>query len=167
MAYQVIDDFLPEDQALAIRQTMLGPDFPWYFSDNVTSEEYDEEHSSLLNYQLTHVFYYNFSWNSPQAQLILPLVDKIQPKALIRIKANLNPVTAEPYAGGWHQDFKFPCKTGVYYVNDNNGYTEFENGEKVESKANRFVEFDSEHLHTGVTATNVKARCLINFNWIQ
>ena len=56
-------------------------------------------------------------------------------------------------------------KTIVYYINTNNGYTEFENGVRVESVSNRACIFDSNLKHTGVTCTNEKRRVMINFNY--
>ena len=58
-------------------------------------------------------------------------------------------------------------KTSVFYLNDNNGYTKFENGEVIESKANRAVIFDSPELHTGSTPTDEYARYVINLNWVE
>lgn len=164
MAYKVIDNFLPSEQAEWIRANLMGTGFPWFFNDRVADESEDP---NVNGYQFTHNFYRNDGWTSDGRQLIQPIIDRINPTALIRIKANLNPVTAEHHYGGWHVDYEdIQCKTAVYYVNTNNGYTEFESGERVESVANRFVVFDSDMVHSGVTATNVKARCLINFNYV-
>ena len=49
-------------------------------------------------------------------------------------------------------------------MNTNDGYTEFENGHRVESVANRVVIFDSNIKHTGVSCTDEKRRVVINFN---
>ena len=51
-------------------------------------------------------------------------------------------------------------------MNDNNGYTEFENGERVYSKANRAVIFDGQTMHSGVSCTDAKYRCVINWNFL-
>ena len=44
--------------------------------------------------------------------------------------------------------------------------TKFENGQVIESKANRAVIFDSPELHTGSTQTDEYARYVINLNWV-
>ena len=54
---------------------------------------------------------------------------------------------------------------GIYYVNGNNGYTEFEDGTKVESVENRFVSFAGDLIHRGVNQTDTKERVVINFNY--
>jgi hypothetical protein len=57
-------------------------------------------------------------------------------------------------------------KTAVFYLNTNNGYTYFENNEKVLSTENTFVEFDSHIMHGGTTCTDQLKRMMINFNYI-
>ena len=56
-------------------------------------------------------------------------------------------------------------KVGIFYLNTNNGYTEFEDGSKVESVANRFVSFTGDLIHRGVSQTDTKARVVINLNY--
>lgn len=163
MAYEVIDNFLSQENHRIIADAMLGGDFPWYYNDHIVAPN---EGDSVYNYQFTHTFYADHSWNSEFGRLLTSLVDAIQPKAIIRIKANLNPVTDNIIDGGWHTDYAFACKTAVYYVNTNNGYTRFKSNQIVESVANRLVIFDSHDLHTGSTTTDTKARCVINLNYL-
>jgi hypothetical protein len=97
---------------------------------------------------------------------LTPFIDNLKPKALVRIKCNLTTRTHEIIEHGYHTDQPFSnFKTGIYYLNDNNGYTKFEDGSKVESVANRYVEFDGNILHTGTTCTNSNYRIVINFNY--
>lgn len=159
----VIDNFLDEESALQIRKTLLSFDFPWFYHDAILFGEDQDK----LSFQFNHMFYRDYQWVSPHGQLVAPLVSRINPLAMIRIKANLKPFTEDHHYGGWHRDIKDNCTIGVYYVNDNNGWTEFENGEKVESKANRFVEFSSAELHSGVSCTDEQVRSVINFVYIK
>ena len=159
----VIDNFIDEKAALEIKQVMLGQDFPWHFHESILFGGTGDK----INYQFNHMFYRNFQFQSSHAQVIIPLIEKIDPLAMIRIKANLKPFTDEHHYGGWHRDVKDDCTIGVYYVNDNNGWTEFEDGTKVESKANRFVEFSSKELHSGVSCTDEQMRSVINFVYIK
>ena len=57
-------------------------------------------------------------------------------------------------------------KNCVYYVNTNNGGTQFENGEFVESVANRALFFKAQKTHAAITADDVYARIVINFLYI-
>ena len=57
--------------------------------------------------------------------------------------------------------------TAIFYINTNNGYTEFENAEKIESVAIRFIMFPSNIKHRGVTQTDEQTRIMINFNFLK
>lgn len=161
MNYEVIDNYLPEANYLALVGEIMSHNFPWFFDPKITHEITD----SPYDYQFVHTFFKdNKAW-SPSYALLDPLFANIQPKAIIRAKANLNPATGEHYYGGWHSDLNFPCTTAVYYLNTNNGWTEFESGEKVESVGNRLLIFDSNMIHSGVTSTSSKARAVLNLNY--
>ena len=51
-------------------------------------------------------------------------------------------------------------------MNTNNGYTEFENGVKIESVANRLITFPAGMKHRGTSCTDKKIRVVINFNYL-
>ena len=84
--------------------------------------------------------------------------------SLVRIKANLNPPTEKIVESAYHKDQNFKCKTAIYYVNNNNGYTLI-GKEKILSKENRIVLFDSDVKHLGTNSTNCNNRMVINFNY--
>ena len=146
---------------------------PYNYGDNDTVGElrYD---TGLNDHMLVHQFYTYDGRMSPFLSLVNPIMAKIRALAVHRIKANL-----ELYGGkvshksGFHVDWsnaetKEGCEymsVGIYYVNTNNGYTEFKDGRKVESVANRFVRFDGTTLHRGVAQTDTKERIVINFNY--
>lgn len=161
--YKIIDNFLEENEFKKIQSFMLSDYIPWYFNDYVVDKEKD---LNLNNYQLTHTFYKNFLPTSENFIKLVPLIEKINPSALIRIKANLVPRTEKINEHGWHIDNSLNCKTAVYYINTNDGYTKFKNGDIVESIENRLVIFDSGMEHTGSSCTNEKIRCVINLNFI-
>ena len=56
--------------------------------------------------------------------------------------------------------------TSIYYINDNDGRTTFEDGSYVESRKNRLLTFPSHLKHAGSTCSNNKERLVINFNYI-
>ena len=63
----------------------------------------------------------------------------------------------------FHVDVNEDCKTAeIFYMNSNNGYTLFENGDTIESVKNRVVIFPSQYMHTGVNTTDSKYRMVIN-----
>ena len=166
---EIHDDLLSPKEYREIKNTFLNDKFPlpWYWSDVVQGDYLDVDH--LDNYQMTHVCYSNCSPNLQESSgfpSVLPIVNHpdLDIRALVRIKANLNHRTPEIIQHGFHVDVPFDCMTGIYYVNDNDGYTEFkECGTKVESVANRMVTFPSQTLHSGTSCTNATRRIAINF----
>ena len=101
--------------------------------------------------------------SSDNFKYLKPILNKLNCLSLIRIKANLTPITQELIKYKPHKDQLFKCKIAIYYVNTNNGYTIIE-GKKVESKKNRIVLFDSTKEHCGTNSTNCNNRMVINFN---
>ena len=163
MQYTVTDNFLPEDLFNEIKDIMMvGGHLEWYYNSFVGYKEDENEH-----FQFTHKIYMDNEPRSNFYHVLKPVIDIINPKSLIRIKANLSPRAASIQEQAWHTDVDYDCKTAVLYMNDNNGYTIFEDGTKVESKANRFVEFDSQLKHSGTTHTDSKVRVVINFNYFK
>ena len=53
----------------------------------------------------------------------------------------------------------------IFYLNTNNGYTEFENGEIVKCEENTLVTFDSQIKHRAVSQTDTKQRVVVNINY--
>jgi len=136
---------------------MKKSDFPWYRSPVLDDMDV---------IQFTHRFYDNFEPLSAFCDILTPLLDAIKPKALVRIKANLLTRTAQKITHGMHCDVDVDCTTAVYYINENNGETVFENGTRVLSEKNKLVTFPSSFKHSGTTNTCYsKSRIVINFNY--
>jgi hypothetical protein len=113
------------------------------------------------------MFYYKVPV-SDRLHLLEPILLKLNPSAILRIKANLTPRADKIIQHGFHVDIShFKGKTAIYYINTTNGYTVFENGTKIESVENRMVIFDSTIKHTGTTCTDSRNRCVINFNYYE
>jgi hypothetical protein len=169
--YEIIDNFLPAEEHLAIEDFLIGEGafFPWYFNNYKSADDNLMKGDSLDNYQFTHTFHLNHTITSEHySRNVFPIVQKLKPLSIVRIKANLNPKTDTPIKYGWHVDYpNYKHKTAIYYVNSNNGKTFFKNGLEVDSVANRIVIFDGNMQHTGSSCTDQKARCVINFNYIE
>ena len=161
---QIYDNFLSEEEFGLIRGYFINGNFPWYYAPFANNTN-DPEHY----YQLSHVIYWsNLGKVSNAFDTIKPLVNKINPEILIKIKANFNPRSDGSKVCEYHidTDFNFNTKTAIYYINTNNGYTLFENGEKCDSVENRLVIFDSKQKHLGMSCTDQHARMLLNINYI-
>lgn len=159
---KVIDNFLDKDNFKILQETLLSYNFPWYLQNgvNVIGDEF---------FQFTHNFYKEFQIVSHLYEIINPLIKKINPISLIRIKANLLTKTEKIIEHGMHIDqfgkITPKSKTAVFYCNTNNGYTKFENGDKIESIENRIAIFNNSLYHSGSSCNDKKARVVININY--
>tara|TARA_B100000131_G_C17750514_1_gene464965 strand:+ start:26 stop:547 length:522 start_codon:yes stop_codon:yes gene_type:complete len=161
---KVIDKFLPTDVYYGIRNYFTSDNCPWVICDGIASAQ-----SGIDDWQLAHPIYVS-EYRSGSLNFIRPIIDRIQPDVICRIKANSRRVRNELKEDELHTDFKFVCDdyyTGIYYVNSNDGYTSFEDGTKVDSIGNRMVIFKGNTMHGGSTHTDTicKWRVVINFNW--
>ena len=157
--YKVIDNYLEVDEHLILKTIMESNEFPWFYYDSKVSTD-----KGLFKFQFNHIFYIDNNINSNFFNHLKPILDKLKPLSLVRIKANLNPPLEKIVESAYHKDQKFKCKVAIYYVNDNDGYTLI-GKEKILSKENRIVLFDSDVKHLGTNSTNCNNRMVINFNY--
>ena len=157
---KIIDNYLPESEYLKIKDILESFNFPWfYFNGKVVPN------NKLFDFGFSHTFYIHNKPNSEFLNILDPIINKLEPLSLIRIKANLNPISKDLIEFKEHTDQQFKCKAAIYYVNDNNGYTMI-GDKKVESKGNRIVMFNANTKHYGTNSTNCNNRVVINFNYI-
>ena len=163
---KIHDDVLESSDFKHLEDIFCGgrSTFPWHYTQVVDPSD-DGSCEEVYNFQLAHVFYMEerpYQW----FDLVIPILKKLEVRSLIRIKANLLVRNSKIIQHGFHTDNTFnEATTAIYYVNSNNGYTEFEDGTKVESVANRLVTFPSSVKHSGTTCTNSPTRIVINFNY--
>ena len=155
----VLDNYLKKEDYTNLRQMLESYNFPWYFYLHTANKTND-----IFNYQFIHLFYRDNVPNSDYFDILKPLIKQINPISLIRVKANLNPISHKLVKFDKHIDQPIKCKVAIYYINDNNGYTVV-GKEKIKSKSNRIVFFNSNLEHYGTNSTNCKNRMLINFNY--
>jgi hypothetical protein len=157
---KIIKDCLSKEDFTNIKNTLFSDSFAWYLNLGVNK--------ALDNYsQFTHIFINNYIQNSNLLDNLKPIINVLNPLALIRVKANLLTKTEKIIKHGFHVDQNFKCTTAIFYVNTNNGYTEFENGKKIYSEENKLVIFDTFLKHTGTTCTDTNERIVINFNFVE
>ena len=182
---EIRDDFLPYNIFEKLKEDIVyNSSFPWFLNkvlDISTEGSYigrtncqDED-----NRQFCYLFYKTDQDKlahrphmGRELEKIIPLIQNYefshdQKYYLLHVKANINIRAPENLEHGFHRDHPWNGKTSVFYLNDNDGYTKFQNGQVVKSKANRAVIFDSPELHTGSTPTDVYARYVVNLNWVE
>ena len=166
MIKQPIDNFL-KDEAIEkqVFDFLTGSDFPYFYQPHLAFEgagrpnEFFFQHRLFDSEPLSRYFEF-FDQH---------IFQKLNYKTLYRAKVNLTTFTPEPVTSEWHiDDVNHNHKVAIYYVNDNNGYTEIFDGEKnykIASKRNRMVTFDGKYEHRAVGQTDEKVRVLININY--
>tara|TARA_R100001244_G_scaffold17272_2_gene18650 strand:+ start:339 stop:821 length:483 start_codon:yes stop_codon:yes gene_type:complete len=155
----IYKNFINKKNFNKINCALLSDYFPWYYKPHqvLTSKK----NSSYMS----HHFVINGKTNSNQFFLLEPILNKLKPKKILNIRANL--CLKRPSRCDWHVD-KFTDnlthKTAIYYVNTNNGYTEFKN-KKVKCIQNQIVIFDAYLKHRAKIQTDKDMRVVINFNY--
>lgn len=138
--------------------------FPWYLNHGVSFEDDGK-------IQFTHLMYKDGKFQSSFTLGGLDIFKELlNIKEIVRAKFNLLFRTEKVYEHLMHTDIKNPApntKTAILYLNTNNGYTKFANGEKVTSVANKLVMFDADIPHAGTTNNcETPYRAVFNLNFI-
>jgi len=175
---KIEDNFLDQEEFDKLQSHMGQPNvmhqtaFPWYFNDSIDAKSGSP--TEVDKFQFVHSFYESSTPISQKFILVAPILDIIQPLAIYRIKANLLTKTPNIVENTFHVDIGDIPETNlkywtnsILYINTNNGYTEFENGTKVESVANRMVTFPTNLRHRGTSCTDEKTRVAINFVYFK
>ena len=173
---KIIDNYLSENDHQKILKFVGGTEMVWYYG-NVLPEVYksecdsytlSKENASKYNYQNYHVIFEKVFVSKFYNETVADVLVKLNPDALVRVKLNMTHCSEKIIEHGFHCDNDFKnCKTAIYYLNSNDGYTIFENGEKVNSIANRMVMFPSHMKHSGTTCTNTNCRLVLNINYFK
>ena len=165
MSIEIFDNYLNEEDFIKIKNIFIDNEkFPWHYTPGIA---YPDEIKQVDKFQFFNLMYRNdIGIKSSYYPDLMPLLNKINPKEILRVKANLGTRTPVHVEGGMHTDSKMKHTTAIFYLNTNNGYTKFENGTFVESVANRLVVFNSDLLHSGFSQTDENIRCVINLNYI-
>lgn len=156
---KTIENALEPQQFNQIQDAFLGDGCPWFFSHGVT--HHDDGHT-----QFVHGVYTGGEPTSNLWPLMRPVLQVLEAASAMSIKANLVVRTDTVVEHEIHNDN--PLKdayTAVYYINTNDGYTYFENGERVGSVANRLVIFPSTMKHGGSSCTDQPCRIVVNLNY--
>ena len=159
---KIIDNFLDLSTFTILQNVFLSADIPWYYNKGINKPLNSDD---LNDYQFTHKIYENNRAYSETFELMQPILKALEVKALVRIKANLSSKTETHQVYGLHKDTDFECTTAIMYLNTTNGYTVFEDDEKVDGVENRLIKFDSQLKHSGVSSTDTQVRVVLNLNY--
>ena len=160
---QIIDDFLSKEDFNLVHDHIMSSEFAWYWNDIVYKGSKKE--NQITNYYTTHMLYQNVPMSTSFDFLIDKFFNKLEIKALERMKVNCYPGQDNLFEHGYHVDRNYTHKGAIFCVNTCNGYTSFKTGEKIDSIENRMILFDPSKEHSSTNTTNAKRRVNINFNY--
>lgn len=160
--HKIIDNFFPQEKFLTFKNLILNENFCWNLTPFISN--INENLKTTSSYYFTHIFYSGLHID-PQSHIFIDILNQLEVKSLIRIKANLYPSTDNIEYHSDHIDYEFPHKGAIFYLNNNNGLTILEDGTEVESIENRLLLFDPSKPHRSTTCTNDKCRVNVNFNY--
>tara|TARA_B100001996_G_C18595253_1_gene567632 strand:- start:575 stop:1105 length:531 start_codon:yes stop_codon:yes gene_type:complete len=161
---KTLPNFLSKEDFKPI-QTYFFTKLSWFYTNSIAGENNDPD-----NFQFTHTFFnirnpYLEIPLSSHSSILKPILLKLAPFYLYRVKANLRARTRTPVKGNIHTDFNIEQLTAIYYINTCNGYTEFEDGTIVNSVENTMLIFSGNLKHCGVSCTDQKRRIVLNINY--
>lgn len=161
---KIIENFLEDEFFQSLKQLIIQGEFEWFQRKNmVTNTDND------IGY-FTHSFFNNNIINSNYyLKYIGPILNKLEAKAIIEVRANLCPSSFyKKNTSAFHTDYPYKSKTAILYLNTCNGGTELKIKNKikfVQSKENKIVIFDTNTPHRGTKSTDQDFRYFINFNY--
>lgn len=161
---KVIKNFLEDSFFQDLKKLVIESEFSWFKRKNMLKNKDDD-----LGY-FTHSFFNKNTINCKHYnQYILPILDQLEVKAPIEVRANLSPSCFyKKNACAFHVDRDYDSKTAILYLNDCNGGTEFKINNKIElvkAEENKIVIFDTNTQHRGTKSTDQDFRYIINFNY--
>ena len=163
MEVEVYDNFLSSYQFDLIQSFFMGENAAWYWKDDVVFKNEPGD-----DYQFNTAIY-DYGREFDCFPLVEPCIAKLGCSAIGRIKANLRPKTLFHRKTLYHTDNIYSDSnnkfTSIFYVNTNNGWTDFKNRPRIKSVANRMVVFPCSLSHRGVNCTDQIKRVVINFNY--
>jgi hypothetical protein len=160
--YSVVDNFLNQNEFQTIKEKITYGGIPWYFSSNISGHKDDND-----VYFASTIYDHMSNTSSEFLNVVLPVIAKIQPTILIRVKANLYPNSGKQVHHAPHRDYTFSHQGAIFYINENNGPTVLDDGTEILPKENRILFFDPSELHHSVSCTDQSIRLNLNFNYLK
>jgi len=153
--------FLNENDFKVFKSTIFSDKFPWFISGS----DYKDDNNKMLS----HVFYIYNSPSSKYYNLLEPFFEKLEISSLVRAKLNLTSKKSKNFKSSFHKDIpRISCLTSIFYINTNDGGTEFENGKFIKSEENKIVTFPSQLKHRVVRhKKGDDFRIVLNLNYYK
>jgi len=105
----IIDNFLPQPLFNELVAKVENENFPWFYADYVSSE------TDAVDFYFIHTLYYEYQYkpNSNMFSMLEPVLNLIQPKAIIRSRVLSYIGKNDLVEHGKHVDFEWPQKLHI------------------------------------------------------
>ena len=140
----------------------MGKHFPWFYLPDIS---FTNQISEGPLFYMQHLFFKNAPCSSFYDLIKENLLDFMDIKALIRVKANFYPNQKIKKLNEPHIDFDYNHKGALFSINTNNGGTLLKNNVKINSIENRILFFNPFEEHDSENCTDQKVRINININY--
>jgi len=160
---QVIDNFLPEDDFLALQSAVLSEKMQWYFApcvgiEGVNNSEGHYTHNIFVDGVINDVVLFHF------------IINMLKPKNIgehiWRMRLISFSKTSEIIHHETHQDAPLSHTGLLIYMNTNNGFTNHDSGEQIKSVENRALIHDPSKPHNSTTCTDAQRRVVLTINYL-
>ena len=163
--YKIIDNFLDKDFYKNLKYFLYSESIPWYFksidSPNNTKNKNGFFSFCWYNNNRPHHIKYD--------EQIIPILEKLNYKSTIQVRANLVCRDKDTIETNFHKDYEYEnSKTAILYFTTCNAKTvlNIDNKEiNIDSIENRMLIFNSNINHKVIYQTDVYKRIVINFNY--
>jgi len=161
---KIIDNYLPEKIMSDLEKFLLSNNFPYYYVEDIVlgadkSDTFMFVHHLIENEQES---------STVGSSITNTIMNNIPHKNILRSKINFYLNTNNLQLHDFHLDNpnNKDIKIAIFYINTNNGFTEFEDKSIVKSVRNRLVLFSGDLKHRSTNTTDKKNRINININYI-
>jgi len=164
---KIIDNYLSEKLMSDLEKFLLSNDFPYYYIENIVLGSLGSKKSD--SFMFVHHLIENEKESSTVGNSITNMImSNVPHKNILRSKINFYLNTNYLQLHDFHLDNSDnkDIKIAIFYINTNNGFTEFEDNSIVKSVRNRLVLFPGNLKHRSTNTTDKKNRINININYI-
>ena len=176
--FEIYDDFLPQDYFDHLdKQILHTNNFRWLFQEKVATNESNDDPSDEQFYFICS-FFNNLHVEDNFFYQLQPIFDALEVKSIIRARAIMYMNQGKLIEHAPHIDYHYSHKAALIYMNTCNGYTgmvnddwkkgdgfSFDQGNRVESVANRLCLHDGSVPHYSTTCTDTRKRLVLAINY--
>ena len=189
---EIIEPLVPKSYSDYLENLTVGrgSDFPWFWNENISGEEGNQDIEGVNNkdpqYGFFHILWHNEEVQSPYYKDFYPLLwfmeqkTGVSVKSMYRIRAGLSTWMNTESQHHSHVDMEYSHNVLLYYVNDSDGDTflynekhivgqdapsKFTLKQRVTPKKGNAVLFDGLRYHSSSNPITQSKRVIVNIDF--